>query len=415
MAGSCSNSPSGFGYPNNSLTPLHSPSTDYLTTMPQCFGPVPTTPTRIWHHLPDLDSDTTMQRNVSVPDPPTPRSANLQNDTPTPAEQTPGSWRARRRTGEHVERGRTPALRLNAPDSILSTSPDIQASPEAEPASFAGRSSDSRHSYLEPFPDLPTHLPETRQSSSSSSSARRTKPKLSLHIPVDPLPLPPAAKVATHHSQLDGTQDEHEPSRPLRPVGSCEKLRGSMRRIPAQLKDLFSKDKPTKDEGDGVTSQEAPKSSTRGQEKATWWSTATKRFRKKNVRGKKPVSSRAGKKSARNSLRHLFSSSAASEEENRFDNPLAPQAFGAPTDEHDTNSLTEPAFAEQDEATERRWNETQCEQSSSSNAQTAVGGLDGSTDQQDRKKSNQGSGSSALLKAFIQGEKFINRFYSGPI
>ncbi|KAL9026065.1 MAG: hypothetical protein Q9196_005219, partial [Gyalolechia fulgens] len=283
--------------------------------MPQLQHPITPPQSRDWQPLEDLASNSTIPPNISVPDPPTPRSPIVRNDTPTPAEPTPGSWRKRRRTGELVER--PPKLRVTPPDRS-STALEIQSSPEGEgPASTASPEWESGHSYVTPperAPDIYSTAPEVQQSSSSSSSAGNTKPQPSRSEPDDPLPPPPAAKVATHHSQLDGTADEHEPRRGLQSLRSCEKLRGSLRKIPSQLKDLFSKDKTDHGNGDGGASQGSLKSSTQVHEKATWWSKSTNRFRKRDFHGKSPASSKAGQKSARNSLRHLFSSSAASRE-----------------------------------------------------------------------------------------------------
>lgn len=286
-----------------------------------------------------------------------------------------------------------PKLRLNRPDSIMSTSPEIQASPEAEPASFAGP---SRRYDLEPFPDLAL---ERHHSSNRNSSAECEEVSLLQSVRVDPLPLPPTAKVATHHNQLDGTSEELEPSRPLRSLGSCEKLRGSLRKIPAQLIDLFTKDKWSKDEGHGEASEVGLNSSTRGQERATWLSRRTKCFRTYNARKRKSALCKARERSARSSLQYLFSSSAASRVENPFDKPAAQQDFVAPVDE-DTNSPTEPDFAEQDEAIERRWIETQPEQTSSDDATVTGHMLDGSADQEDSTQAVHGSGSSSLRKAY---------------
>ncbi|KAL9003396.1 MAG: hypothetical protein Q9188_003722 [Gyalolechia gomerana] len=349
--------PEVFGYLSNSLTPLHSPSTDYLVSTPQLQHPITTPQTRNWQPLRDPASSSIIPLNLSVPDPATPRSPSLRNDTPTPAELTPGSWRKRRRTGELVER--PPKLRVNPPDSMISTSPEIQSSPEEEPASTADPESESGHSYVTP-PEKPADpyvtASEVQHPSSSRSSASSTKAQPSRSELDNPLPPPPAAKVATHHNQLDGTADEHEPRRGLRPLGSCEKLRGSLKRIPAQLKDLFSKDKTSHGDGDDGASQEALKSSTQRRDKATWWSKTTERLRKRDAHGKRPATSKASQKSARNSLRHLFSSSRESSSDahqvmNPFDNPAAPQAFGAPTHEEDTDSPVEPEpSSEEDKA-----------------------------------------------------------------
>ncbi|KAL8937322.1 MAG: hypothetical protein Q9216_004480 [Gyalolechia sp. 2 TL-2023] len=364
--------PAVLGHLSNSLTPLHSPSTSYLLSTSQTQHPLTTTHTRNWQPLGDPASSCSIPGNYSVPEAGTPRSIDLRNDTPTPAEVTPGSWRKRRRTGELVER--PPKIRLNPPGSTCSMSPDIQSFPGEELASTGGPGSEAEHSHMTP-PEQPsgpyTAARGVQDSSSSSSSAHDTVPRPSRSQPDDPLP-PPAAKVATHHNQLDGTADEREPRRPLQPLASSEKLRESLREIPAQLEDLSIKDKPSDGDGDDSTDNGASSSleairpsstrQTQDNEAATWWSKTMRRLRKrgapeeksKNKKKKSSTFSKAGQhKSGRNSLRHLFSSSRGSSDDaafpavtSPFDNPAAsPQGFAAPTHEEDTlNSPTEPDF-----------------------------------------------------------------------
>ncbi|KAL8719418.1 MAG: hypothetical protein Q9225_003583 [Loekoesia sp. 1 TL-2023] len=388
--------------------------------MPHLQYPVATPQTRGWQPLQDSSSNPALPLNIYVPDPPTPRSQQLGNDTPTPAEQTPGSWRERRRTGELVER--PPKLRLNPPDSTLSTSPEIQPSPEEQSTSTAEPESLSQQTYATP--------PELR-GSSSSSSAGSEKHQHSQSDPEDPLPPPPLAKVASHHNQLDGASDEVEARRAPKSRSSCQNSRGSLKSLPLQLKDLFSKEKTSHSNG---SDSAKTKSLTQCKENQTWWSKTTGRFRKRKGQENKPVPGRAGQKSARNSLRHLFSSSAAPEQRSRESssgappgmNPLAaPQAFGASTYEEDTSSAMEPELSSEEKeamgreimrqrleaakaGAERRRRERETEQTTSGQEAVAGTTLDGSPDQNDRTQPRQDSGSSLLRKAYRQWEAVVN-------
>lgn len=352
-------SSSKFDLSSNSPTPLNSPSTDYLVSIPHVQTPQAGSTREGWHQLPGSPSNPPRPSHIYVPDTPAPRAHQLVNDTPTPAMASAGSWRDRRRAGEHVGRSAPPKIRVNIPDSDMSTSPEIQSSPEVlsspEVQSSSGsqlppegqwsreRGSDSSQNY--------DTAPELRApgSSSSDNSRGRQSPD-----PDDPLPSPPAGEVASHFSQVDGALDEGVPQRAQRKYPSCRKVCQSLRKLPSQLTDLFSKEEKNDDE-----EQDAPKVSTSAEQNTTdqtWWSKTTKRIKRPRIHGSESIPRRNNRRSARSSLGHLLSGSGAAtrasggthssdpRDENRFDNPSAPQAFGAPTHEEDTASPVEPDF-----------------------------------------------------------------------
>ena len=284
-----------------------------------------------------------------MPDTPTPRSRHLVNDTPTPVVPTPGSWRERRRTGELVER--PPKLRLNPPDSTISTSPEIQSSPETQSSQEKRSSAEGRRSSDEEpsseeqakrttgseWPrDPPFVTPELRVSTSSSSSGDNEGHRESQSGLDDLVQRPPLARVASRCDQLDGTSDERKLLRSPQHESSREKKRGSLRNLPAQLKEFFNRHKKSDESSEDP--KETPKSKAKGEKHQSTWTKTTERF-------KKSLPRRAGKKSARGSLRHILSSSAADDQSGAvtsntdiFNNRTAPKGTGAPTNEEDAIS-----------------------------------------------------------------------------
>ncbi|KAL9593846.1 MAG: hypothetical protein Q9219_007355 [cf. Caloplaca sp. 3 TL-2023] len=446
---------------------------------------------RTWQLLPSTPGDPTIPPNTYVPDAPTPRPLDLSNDTPTPAFPTPGSWIERRRTGELVER--PPTFRLNAPDGTVFTYPEIQSTPEWQPTATLGpRSLDSgthipvAEATVPPAPgsrmnppdnaastslntqtipegqSTSTSVPElhpysnyqpssvvTKSSSSSSSKSRKERKSSSSTSSKskkerrnsrpesnETVQRPPAAKVTSRHDQLDGAPDEGEPRPAPKRRSSCQNLQGSLRNLPQQLKELFSKEK-TNNNAKKAEDKKPAKSSTPKKENQSWWSRTTGRFRKGNDQGKKTMPGRVGQRATRNSLRHLFSSSGAPDPESRessgsagpgtdrFDDENAPQAFGAPTHEEDISSPTEPHFdtvdsspgEEEEESSsasgsrgQRRFEaikpnareegQAAAQQVDSGGEANGGVGLDGSQDAKDESERRKTSGTSFFSQAF---------------
>ncbi|KAI4126325.1 MAG: hypothetical protein LQ338_003802 [Usnochroma carphineum] len=330
--------------------------------MPQIKVSQPTSSGRGWRPLQDSPSNPPIVPDIWVPDAPTPRSYQSGNDTPTPAIPSTGSWRNRRRAGELVERPPPPKIRLNPPESIVSTSPEIQSSPEWQ-STLERQSSSERQSSPEQEwastrnterPNLQNHeaAPESQGSSSTSSGNSEGQHSADASDPDDPIRPPPPAKVASHPSQLDGALDEGGPQRRRRHASGCKKLCGSLRRLPSQLTGMFKKEK-TEDHKDENTRETHRLGNPEAANQA-WWSKTARPFGKAKFRGTAPLPGRHNRRSARKSLRHLFSSLgaanetsggsslSASREANPFDDTSAPQAFGAPTHEEDTGSPVAP-------------------------------------------------------------------------
>ncbi|KAI4142974.1 MAG: hypothetical protein L6R39_004758 [Caloplaca ligustica] len=324
--------------------------------MPQAKVLQSISPGQGWRPLQDSPNNPPLPPDIWVPNTPTPQPHQSGNDTPTSAIPSTGSWRERRRTGELVERPRPPRLSLYIPDSEISTSPEIQSSPEWESTLERLSSPDRESSSKEPAssrnperPDFqcPKTVPELRRSSSYSSNDGEEHHGEEYLDPDDPPRPPPRAKNNPYPSQVDGAPDERGSQRGRRHRGPCKKLCKSLRSIPSQLTSIFNKEKKgdAKDENSG----EAPKSAGPEAAKGTWWSTTSKRFGKAKGPSTARTPGRNNRKTGRKSLRGLFSSSGAADETssesrrvNPFDDPSAPQAFGAPTHEEDTSSPVEP-------------------------------------------------------------------------
>ncbi|KAL8697531.1 MAG: hypothetical protein Q9201_007078 [Fulgogasparrea decipioides] len=342
-------SPQVFRMSSDIPVPLE-PSTSYLTSVPQLQTPAAeSTPKRRgWHRLIGTPSKSPIPSNVYVPDPPTPQSRQSGNDTPTPAANTPGSWRGRRRAGEFVNR--PPVIRLNPPENVGSISPDV-------PSFMDGNGSEGTTQDLAAFQSLATQLSPTNANESQGSSDpglndTQQQQCEQRSISEAPIQRPPPAMLAPHDDQVDGAPDEDGSRRNRGHRSSCEKLRGSLRGIPSKLHQLFNKRK-----ADRGTSEQIPIASEHlapQTQKQIWWSESFKRLRKGKAQGRKPFPERECRRSASSSFRQLFSSSGtanqtstdsdppASQKTTPFDDVSAPQAFGAPTHEEDTPISDEP-------------------------------------------------------------------------
>ncbi|KAL9017284.1 MAG: hypothetical protein Q9185_005375 [Variospora sp. 1 TL-2023] len=254
--------------------------------------------------------------NTFVPDTPPPRNQEPGNDTPTPATPMTGSWRHRRRTGEHAER--PPKLRVYPPDAESSKSPETV------------------------FRWEPHDTPDPQDSSRPSSLEAERERRGRATEPHDPIESAPLTRIAPHPSQLDGALEEGLPQGRQRHATLCKKLCKSLRNIPSQLAGVFIKQKkgPPKDEHTGdVASAEGPDAADQ-----TWWSKTSKRFGKAKGQSTASTGGRKRRRYGRKSLHGLFSSSAAATQSSSsptmdpFDDSIAPQAFGAPRHEEDSNS-----------------------------------------------------------------------------
>ncbi|KAL8870739.1 MAG: hypothetical protein Q9174_003284 [Haloplaca sp. 1 TL-2023] len=318
-----------------------------------------------WNELQGTPSRAAIPPGILVPDPPTPRSRTAGNDTPTPAMDSPGSWKQRKRTGEIVER--PPVLRLNPPSSAGSVSPAID---ENGHGSRSHRSTDSpstsdtfitaaeanglntrglNHNQAEGLVRFP--VPQELEDSESSEDIQ---------------PPPPARLPPSQPQQLDGAFENESSRHGPRDSRSCRGLCGSLGR---KFKECLMKESSPHDEervrmipGHAVGRQAA---------KETWWSAS---LRKLTQRGSRGTQRRALRKSVRdlfsgsstanqtsaettpdsNQQRHPFDHPPAPQNSlaigNRFDNVAAPQAFGAPIHEEDlatpfegpTSPISEP-------------------------------------------------------------------------
>ncbi|KAI4192318.1 MAG: hypothetical protein LQ346_004363 [Caloplaca aetnensis] len=216
--------PRVFDFASNLPTPLNSPSTDYLLSMPQ--GQIKHTGPS-WGVLQDSPGHPPLPPDIMVPDPPTPRSNRSGNDTPTPPMEKPGSSEGRRHN-EYVSRPTRPRVLVNAPDSNIETS-------------LYSPSSSGGGGFSEPDDPLPSaghdenHGAESTEAGDPTSSTRYVE-------------FPP-------FQQVDGTSGEGEAGANQQPRAvqeaqskkqdrmPCKKLRKSLRNIPSQLANLFSKDK----------------------------------------------------------------------------------------------------------------------------------------------------------------------------
>ncbi|KAL9010190.1 MAG: hypothetical protein Q9173_004853 [Seirophora scorigena] len=276
-----------------------------------------------WHELQGSQNSP----NAFVPDTPPPRTQESGNDTPTPAIPMTGSWRHRRRTGEHVER--PPQFRAYSPNAELSTSREI-------------RSPDTVIRYNPRGPSNP------QDSSRSSSWGTGREQNGEAQEPDDPIESAPFARTAPHPSQLDGVLEEGVQQGRQRQATLCKKLCKSIRNIPSQLAGVFSKENkgPPIDEPTG----EAPRADVPEAADRTWWFKTSKPFGKTEGQGTASIGGRKRRRYGRKSLRGLFSSTEAAGGSSEaaqapasgttgpFDDSSAPQAFGAPRHEEDSNS-----------------------------------------------------------------------------
>ncbi|KAL8988965.1 MAG: hypothetical protein Q9177_002046 [Variospora cf. flavescens] len=274
-----------------------------------------------WHQLQGPPSFP----NTFVPDTPPPRNQEPGNDTPTPATPMTGSWRHRRRTGEYVER--PPQLRVYPPDAKSSTSP-VVPSPEMQSPETV-------------FRWEPRATSDPQDSSTPSSLKAERERSGQATEPHDPIEIAPLTRIAPHPSQLDGALEEGLPQGRQRHATLCKKLCKSLRNIPSQLAGVFIKQKkgPPKDEhtGDAASAEGADAAD------QTWWSKTSKRFGKAKGQSTASTGGRKRRRYGRKSLHGLFSSSAATQPSSSpttdpFDDSIAPQAFGAPRHEEDSNS-----------------------------------------------------------------------------
>ncbi|KAL9587472.1 MAG: hypothetical protein Q9203_003496 [Teloschistes exilis] len=317
------------------------PTTAQLTAIP--FDPTAASPGRGWQRLVETPTRPPMPGEIFIPDPPTPQPALLGNDTPTPAEITPGSWKLNRRIGEHVDR--PPAINLIPPSSSSGSSSPKRPHYDPEmpsPSKMAQSCSTNTSSYV---------TADERRRSDNSSSSESTDHEITPHPHiVAPIQSLQAAKLATHHGQLDGTT-ENDSQKPIRRKKSCTEYCRSLKGIPKKINGLFRKEKSSQQDGRGPTE---PGSSASEPKAHGLWANSLKRFKKEKTQSRKPIPSFDGNHSPTRSKQHLLassgapkgttdeSSSADAEEVNRFDDPSAPQAFGAPTHEEDLPLAFEP-------------------------------------------------------------------------
>ncbi len=216
--------PRVFNYASNLPTPLNSPSTDYLLSMPQAqvkhTGPP-------WRMLQESPGHPPLPPDIMVPDPPTPRSNRSGNDTPTPPLEKPGSSEGRRHN-EYVSRPAPPRVLVNAPDSNIETS-------------LHSTSSSSEGELSEPDDRIPSAGHDERYSAESTEPNDRAPASRYVEFPP--------------FQQVDGTSGEGEAPVDQQPAAipetqlkkhdrmPCKNLRKSLRNIPSQLAGLFSKDK----------------------------------------------------------------------------------------------------------------------------------------------------------------------------
>ncbi|KAL8730891.1 MAG: hypothetical protein Q9166_003818 [cf. Caloplaca sp. 2 TL-2023] len=336
--------PEVFSISTSSPTPLGSPSTSYLTTIPR----LPQTPPRPsreqkWQRLESSPSRSSMSDAIDVPYPPAPRSPGWRNDTPTPEMSTPGSWRGRRRHGEFVSRpleGPVPTLRVNLPDDVSSISPDVPSIQSRDLGSLEE--------------EFYTSAPESQGSAGTSTSLGSPKQQdaQGLTSPNTSVQTPPPAKLASHPNQLDGAPEEVATKDTLRDRSCCKKLCRSLRSIPSKLNLTITKEK--RERGNNSPDDLLPSRPLAGTKGNTsWWSKASLRLRMpgRNLRRAADRSVYDVSSGSGTTPRTSGQSSTTGSHETRFDNPHAPQAFGAPVHEEDTDSPTEDPFPAEEEAT----------------------------------------------------------------
>ncbi|KAL8965259.1 MAG: hypothetical protein Q9183_003947 [Haloplaca sp. 2 TL-2023] len=306
-----------------------------------------------WNELHGTPSRAAIPPGILVPDPPTPRSRGGGNDTPTPATDSPGSWKRKKRTGEIVDR--PPILRLNPPGSVGSTSPAIDQN---------GHGSRSRRLTDSPSTtDTFTTARDARGSSTGGPNVHGAEGLVQFpapqefeedtESPEDVQPPPPARLPPTQAHQMDGVSENETSRHSPRKSRSCRDLCGSLGR---KFKDCLTKERSPYDEARVRMIPEQP--AARQPEKETWWSKSVRMLTQRGSRGKQ-------RRALRKSVRDLFSGSSTANQtstestpysnqqrypylfdhptapqnsinrENRFDNAAAPQAFGAPTHEED--------------------------------------------------------------------------------
>ncbi|KAI4248714.1 MAG: hypothetical protein LQ352_005843 [Teloschistes flavicans] len=315
-------------------------TTEQLTAIP--FVPNSTSSGRGWQRL-GTPTRPLIPGDIYVPDPPTPLPRLLGNDTPTPAETTPGSWKGKRRAGEHVDRPQ--AIQLIAPSSSSgSNSPERPHSHPEMPllSDLAHSQSTNTSSYVTADENC-----RSDHNSSSESLDHGSIPPLNPGRLIQP---PQAVRLATHHGQLDGAAEQDVPKH-IRGKRSCTEYCKSLKGIPKKINGLFKKEKS------GQQIEQAPTGSRKSVAKPKAqgsWANSMKIFKKDRPQGRKPIPSFDGHDSPTRSKQHLLarssapkqssdgSSSADAEAANRFDDPSAPQAFGAPTHEEDLPLSVEP-------------------------------------------------------------------------
>lgn len=269
-------SPRVFDFASNLPTPLNSPSTDYLLSMPQAhikhIGPA-------WRILQDSPSHPPLPPDIMVPDPPTPRSNRSGNDTPTPPIDIPGSSEGRRHA-EYISGQIRPRVRVNPPDSSIEV-------PIYSPSSSGGGG------LSRPDDPVPSGGHEEQHAAGCSEIDDLTPCTQFVSFP-----------------QLDNTSEEGEARarqqprtsqqpRAIEEPGSkqhhqmpCKKLRKTLRNIPSQLAGLFNKGKVDQHKNDDSTDEHKPVDSgpasyTFGTDFKNSWKSGTRRCRqvRKSVRG----------------------------------------------------------------------------------------------------------------------------------
>ena len=343
------NDPRRFSYSRSSPTSL-STNTTHLTSIPLM---PPVGRQRVWNELHGTPSRAAIPPGILVPDPPTPRSRRAGNDTPTPATDSPGSWRQKKRTGEIVDR--PPVLRLNPPGSVGSISPAIDQNGHG---SHSCRSTDSPSTT-----DTFTTTRDAHGSSTGGPNLDRAEGLVQSPVPQefeegtvspeDVQPPPPARLPPSQAHQMDGVSENETSRHSPRKSRSCRDLCGSLGR---KFKECLTKECSPHDEA--RVRMIPGQSAVRQPEKETWWSKSLRKLTQRGSRGNQ-------RRALRKSVRDLFSGSSTANQtsaestpysdqqrypylfdhptapqnsldrENRFDNAAAPQAFGAPTHEED--------------------------------------------------------------------------------
>ncbi|KAL8690477.1 MAG: hypothetical protein Q9218_004086 [Villophora microphyllina] len=305
------------------------PSTTDLTQVP--FDPTPTSPGRKWHRLEGSSSRPPRQGDIYTPDPPTPPSRQLRNDTPTPAETTPGSWRGKRRVGEHVDR--PPALRLKELRSSDSMRMGIgQSHLDISPSEFLAHSHSTTDSSYVTADDIQASAPSGSKGSQDHQDTPQPKGSTQAQSPQ-------TAKLAPPQDQLDGASEDDETRHNQYRRSCSEFCKGSLRGISKRFTGLFKKERSSQDDKQvpTVTAKSVMEANAEV-EREGLWASSLKRFKKTKPQGRKPIPSFDGHVSPNRSGRHLLSGSDNSnrtsheststgpQEVNRPNGPSAPQA-----------------------------------------------------------------------------------------